>query len=210
MVLGMDKTKILYIFMVFVCLLSTSCGSGQSEADRDAYRKQYEEAKVFYEKKYSALISTDQAKVEVDLLITDRKKNPGAVINEIRTSYLVHNIRPFEVSEPIRSARLMLLLFQYSGAEGSEGLTEILTERFYKNPSIIIDALIDIEGELLPEFRNEQFLQLLYYSSCNYPQSVTEVPGFDYEKESPKMRKRLEALKNDKNAEIVDYLLNQM
>lgn len=197
--------------MVLVCLLSSSCGDSRSEADRNAYRKQYEEAKVFYDEKYSALTTTDQIKVEVDLLIADRKKNTGDVISEIRASYLVHNIRPFEASEPIRSARLMLLLFQYSGAEGSEGLTEILTERFYKNPSIIIEALVGIEGELLPEFRNEQFLQLLYYSSCNYPQSVIESnEGFEHVEESKKMRKKLEALRNKNNAEIIDYLLNNV
>lgn len=205
----MDITKILYIFVVFVCLLSPSCGNGQSEGERNAYRKQYEEAKVFYAEKYSALTTTDQLKVEVGLLIADRKKNPGDVISEIRGTVLVRNILSFETEEPVRSARLMLLLYQYSGAEGSEGLTEILTERFYKNPSTIIDALTGIEGELISEFRNEQFLELLYNSSCAYPQSVTEAVEVDFEIENKKMRKRLEEIKIEENKKIIDYLLTQ-
>lgn len=205
----MTVTKILYILIVFVCLFSFSCGNSQSEGDRNAYRRQYEEAKVFYTEKYSALTTTDQLKVEVDLLIAERKKNSGDVINEIGGTVLVRKILSFEIEEPVRSARLMLLLYQYSGAEGSEGLTEILTERFYKNPSIVIDALIGIEDELLPEFRNEQFHKLLYKSSCAYPQSVTEAVDVDFEIENKKMRKRLEEIKTEENKKIIDYLLTQ-
>ena len=102
-------------------------------------------------------------------------------------------------------------IYQYSGAADSEGLSEILTEWFYRNPAIVISALTAIEDQLMPEFRNDDFLHLLYHSSCNYPYSVTESPeGFDYERENRKMRKKLLRLKSEDNEKIIQYLLEKV
>jgi hypothetical protein len=203
--------KLFFLLLMFLCLFLGACVQGDSADDRNVRRKELERKKEFYAEKYASLTSFQQVEAEVEPLLAYRKNNTGDVMSEVRTTYLVNRIVEYEGSHPVESARLLLLLYQYSGAEDSEGLSEILTEWFYRNPATVIGALTGIDERLMPEFRNEDFLHLLYHASCDYPLSVTEVPGgFDYERESRKMRERLLRLKNEDNEEMIQYLLEKV
>jgi hypothetical protein len=203
--------KVFFLHLMFLCLFLGACVEGNADEEKNIRQQEFEKKKESYAEKYASLTSFQQVAAEVEPLLAYRKNNVANVMSEVRTTYLVNKIVKFEGSHPVESARLLLLLYQYSGADDSEGLSEILTGWFYLNPATVISALTGIEDRLMPEFRNDDFLHLLYHGSCDYPLSVTEVPGgFDYERESGKMRERLLKLKNEDNEEIIQYLLEKV
>ena len=189
-------------FLIFLLLFCCS----QEIARVEDYEKQQE----FYTKQYAGFTSIEQLKAEVDSLLLYRIENRGDVTGEIRTHVLINTIVKYKDSHPVESVRLLLLLYQYSGSHDGESLSEILTEWFYIDPAIVISALTGIEDQLMPGFRNEDFMQLLYYSSCNFPYSVTESDFFDYEKESKQMSDRLLKLQTEENKEVIEYLLDNI
>lgn len=148
---------------------------------------------------------------EIDALLQARKETPGRQENIEKTWVLIEDISEIQEPYPIESARLLLLLYQYSGAEDGHVLGDMLMIDFHDDPARIVSALIGIERHLRPEFRNEGFLQFLYYNCCYYPVALTEIEeGFDFAQEDRAMRERLEAIRNSENDAIVSYLVTDL
>ncbi|HQG41422.1 MAG TPA: hypothetical protein PLR54_08775 [Spirochaetota bacterium] len=148
----------------------------------------------------------------IKVLITDKKKsyqtNQSELINI--TDRIIKDLNKLQKKgyNLKRIVRNYLLLYQYSEICTEETLNEICRDIFIKQPEVIIECLVEINNYLLEEFRNEEYLQNLYKSVCDFP-NVFYDDGINIGKEKTNMLRRLLSLKNDKNSKIIDFIIRE-
>jgi len=118
---------------------------------------------------------------EIDLLVDQllkSKKNDNA--DTIASSESILNlIYEKQAADRRKATKILLRMYQYSNAESSEFITQMLNEMFYYHPDIVVSALNEIESHLLVEHKNEKYVDYLIQSSCGLPQMVTEDINFN-------------------------------
>lgn len=112
----------------------------------------------------------------VDQLLEERKKDNIDTIEF--SNNLLNKIYEKREEDKRKSSIILLRMYQYSDAESSEFITQMLNELFYFHPRIVVSSLAEIQNHLLEEHRNEKYVDYLIQSACGIPQIVTEDINF--------------------------------
>lgn len=100
-----------------------------------------------------------------------------------------------------------LVLYQYIEVYNQEMLDEICRNLFIKRPELVVECLIDVQNYLLEEFKNDEFLRSLYKSICDLPNKYYDT---GQQKSMKKiMLRKLLLIRNNKNANILDYVVKE-
>jgi len=138
---------------------------------------------------------------------SDNDKKEVAVLENI-TEYLVNDIVKYKNTNKRQAIYLFCIIRQYAGASTIEIATNQLNILFYNNINLVIDVLSTAHCYLLPEFNNNDYLFNLYWSVCQYPIQMKEKNStYDIQKENRNIRNKLLAMRNNKNKEVIKYLL---
>lgn len=188
--------------MLSILLFSCKPDIENNEDNNKNYLKKYE---------YNSNDIRDIEKI-IKILITDRKTSYQINQEELSiiTDVIIKDLIKLQKKgcDFKRIVRNYLLLYQYSEVYTEEILNEICRDIFIKHPEVVIECLVEINSYLLEEFRNEEYLQDLYKSVCDFPNTFYEDSN-NVEKEKKNMVRKLLSLKNDKNCKIIDFIIKE-
>lgn len=205
------KARMIFIIMIVVCIVELyAC----ARKDNEPQDEEQIDVDAYIKENYGPLNTFDSVEKAVNKLLEEIKVNTAEKdfnnlkTNDLVTEYFIDKIEEYEKSNLKGVVRLYCMLYQYIAVYNSENITELLRRYFYNNTETVVNVLSDLEGYLMPGFRNERFLHSVYLRVCNYPFIVTEpLPPFDYKTENKKMRDRLQQIRTEKNAKVIDYVL---